>query len=106
MVLGGPEQTILVFMTVLAAITVTTFAVYYMTVRWEESPAGKSIMAASWSNALLAWCAVAQRYDEVRPDVDWKDEIRPGLILAWTVVFCVFAWRINELRKSKKNDHD
>lgn len=99
-------ELIKVIVTVLAALTVTTFVVRYWTVRWENSSTGRSLMAASVSTALLSWCGVAQRWDELHKEVSWRTELSPLITLAWVAVTVVFAWRIRELHRSKKDDDD
>lgn len=97
-------ELILATVTVAAAITITAFVALFSTVRWERTGMGRSLMAVSLATALIAWMSVARRWDEMHGDVDWATEIRPALILAWTIVAVVFAWRIRAFLRGRGDD--
>lgn len=99
-------ELIKVIVTVLAALTTTSFVARYWAVRWEDTPTGRSLMGASVSTAMLAWCGVAQRWDELHADVSWRAELGPLITIAWATVCIIFAWRIRELRRSRKDGDD
>lgn len=97
-------ELILATVTVAAATTITVFIGLFSTVRWERTGMGRSLMAVSLATALIAWMSVARRWDEMHSNVDWATEIRPALILAWTIVTVVFAWRIRAFLGGRGND--
>lgn len=97
-------EMILATVTVAAAITITAFVGLFSTVRWERTGMGRSLMAVSLATALIAWMSVARRWDEMHGNLDWGTEIQPALILAWTIVTVVFAWRIRAFLRGRGDD--
>lgn len=92
----------LVLTTLAAALAVTAFVlVHGVTRRWEESRAGRRLMAKGAAIGSVAWVAVLRRWDELTPSVDWSDALRPFAAFGWATVALVYVLHV---RDSFKDD--
>ena len=77
-----------------ATLCTLTFVIRYaLTMQWERTATGRSIMTLALALTIAEAAAVARRLDELAPSVDLNTATTILAAIAWTVVTGVFAWR-------------
>lgn len=77
-----------------ATLCTLTFVIRYaLTMRWERTSTGRSIMTLALALTIAEAAAVTRRLDELAPSVDLNTATTILAALAWTAITGVFAWR-------------
>ena len=80
--------------TAAATLCTLTFVIRYaLTMRWERTATGRSIMTLALALTIAEAAAVTRRIDELAPSIDLGTATTALAAIAWTVVTGVFAWR-------------
>ena len=77
-----------------ATLCTLTFVIRYaLTMRWERTATGRSIMTLALALTIAESAAVTRRIDELAPSIDLGTATTALAALAWTAITGVFAWR-------------
>ena len=77
-----------------ATLCTLTFVIRYaLTMRWERTATGRSIMTLALALTIAEAAAVTRRIDELTPSVDLNTATTIIAAIGWTAVTGVFAWR-------------
>lgn len=77
-----------------ATLCTLTFVIRYaLTMRWEKTATGRSIMTLALALTIAEAAAVTRRIDELAPSIDLGTATTALAALAWTAITGVFAWR-------------
>lgn len=84
-----------------AFVAAGAFVARYAFVRWERTPAGRSIMALSCAIIVVLVAALLKSL-ETFTSLAFGDGLLYFTAFAWTVVAGVFVWRNRELTRSQR----